>query len=122
MITQPGQEITWGEMLVGNRSMFAAAGFDRGEPSDAEAGRDAHRLPTQHTKELHMAEQSAPIILVPGFWLGAWAWDEVADTLRADGHDVTALTLPGHGVEGRGPIRDHVRGPRRRDRRRGRGG
>jgi len=38
---------------------------------------------------------AAPIILVPGFWLGAWAWDEVADTLRADGHDVTALTLPG---------------------------
>ena len=42
-----------------------------------------------------MAENSAPIILVPGFWLGAWAWDEVADTLRGDGHDVTALTLPG---------------------------
>jgi pimeloyl-ACP methyl ester carboxylesterase len=42
-----------------------------------------------------MAEQSAPIILVPGFWLGAWAWDEVADALRGDGHDVTALTLPG---------------------------
>jgi pimeloyl-ACP methyl ester carboxylesterase len=38
---------------------------------------------------------SAPIILVPGFWLGAWAWDEVAEVLRADGHDVTALTLPG---------------------------
>ena len=38
---------------------------------------------------------SAPIVLVPGFWLGAWAWDEVADTLRAEGHDVTALTLPG---------------------------
>jgi len=38
---------------------------------------------------------AAPIILVPGFWLGAWAWDEVADTLRGDGHDVTALTLPG---------------------------
>jgi pimeloyl-ACP methyl ester carboxylesterase len=42
-----------------------------------------------------MAERSAPIILVPGFWLGAWAWDEVADTLRADGHDVDAITLPG---------------------------
>ena len=40
---------------------------------------------------------SAPIILVPGFWLGAWAWDEVATQLRADGHDVTALTLPGLG-------------------------
>jgi len=39
--------------------------------------------------------KSAPIILVPGFWLGAWAWDEVAALLRADGHDVTALTLPG---------------------------
>jgi pimeloyl-ACP methyl ester carboxylesterase len=38
---------------------------------------------------------SAPIILVPGFWLGAWAWDEVAAILRGDGHDVTALTLPG---------------------------
>ena len=38
---------------------------------------------------------TAPIILVPGFWLGAWAWDEVAAALRADGHDVTALTLPG---------------------------
>jgi pimeloyl-ACP methyl ester carboxylesterase len=38
---------------------------------------------------------AAQIILVPGFWLGAWAWDEVADALRADGHDVTALTLPG---------------------------
>ncbi|MEX1262335.1 MAG: alpha/beta hydrolase [Actinomycetota bacterium] len=38
---------------------------------------------------------NAPIILVPGFWLGAWAWDEVAEALRADGHDVTALTLPG---------------------------
>ena len=36
-----------------------------------------------------------PIILVPGWWLGAWAWDEVATALRADGHDVTALTLPG---------------------------
>jgi pimeloyl-ACP methyl ester carboxylesterase len=36
-----------------------------------------------------------PIVLVPGFWLGAWAWDEVASILRADGHDVTAVTLPG---------------------------
>ena len=43
----------------------------------------------------NMAEQTAPIILVPGFWLGAWAWDDVAEKLRADGHDVTAITLPG---------------------------
>src|SRR5690348_3437146 len=38
---------------------------------------------------------NAPITLIPGFWLGAWAWDEVAAALRADGHNVTALTLPG---------------------------
>ncbi len=38
---------------------------------------------------------SAPVILVPGFWLGAWAWDEVAGILRADGHEVSAITLPG---------------------------
>jgi len=39
--------------------------------------------------------RSAPIILVPGWWLGAWAWDDVVADLRAEGHDVTALTLPG---------------------------
>ncbi|MGH3027271.1 MAG: alpha/beta fold hydrolase [Gaiellaceae bacterium] len=33
--------------------------------------------------------------MVAGFWLGAWAWDDVVSALRADGHDVTALTLPG---------------------------
>ena len=39
---------------------------------------------------------STPIVLVPGFWLGAWAWDEVVAALREDGHeDVTAITLPG---------------------------
>ena len=34
-------------------------------------------------------------MLVPGHWLGAWAWDGVADELRARGHHVTAVTLPG---------------------------
>lgn len=38
---------------------------------------------------------TAPIVLVPGFWLGAWAWDDVVAALRADSHDVTAITLPG---------------------------
>ena len=58
---------------------------------------------------------SAPIILVPGFWLGAWAWDEVAAALRADGHDVTALTLPG--LESADADRSAITlvGPRRRD-------
>jgi pimeloyl-ACP methyl ester carboxylesterase len=38
---------------------------------------------------------TAPIVLVPGFWLGAWAWDDVVAALRDDGHDVTPITLPG---------------------------
>jgi pimeloyl-ACP methyl ester carboxylesterase len=38
---------------------------------------------------------AAPIVLVPGFWLGGWAWDEVAAALRDEGHDVTPVTLPG---------------------------
>src|SRR5215207_70490 len=46
-------------------------------------------------REQEPSMTAAPIILVPGFWLGAWAWGDVAETLRADGHDVTALTLPG---------------------------
>ncbi len=35
------------------------------------------------------------IVLVPGHWLGAWAWDAVAADLRGRGHRVTAVTLPG---------------------------
>ena len=64
----------------------------------------------------------APIVLVPGFWLGAWAWDEVAAALRADGHDVTALTLPGlESADADRSAITHV-GPRRRDLRGGQGG
>ncbi|MEU6773177.1 alpha/beta fold hydrolase [Streptomyces sp. NPDC046759] len=37
----------------------------------------------------------AEIVLVPGFWLGAWAWEEVAQELRAAGHEVHPLTLTG---------------------------
>lgn len=37
----------------------------------------------------------ASIVLVPGHWLGAWAWDAVAADLRARGHHVSAVTLPG---------------------------
>lgn len=44
---------------------------------------------------INQGSASAPVVLVPGFWLGGWAWDEVAGALRAAGHDVTALTLPG---------------------------
>lgn len=35
------------------------------------------------------------IVLVPGYWLGAWAWDEVIEKLSSAGVLATALTLPG---------------------------
>ncbi|WP_370617379.1 alpha/beta fold hydrolase [Mumia sp. Pv 4-285] len=35
------------------------------------------------------------IVLVPGFWLGAWAWDDVAPLLVDRGYAVAPLTLPG---------------------------
>ena len=35
------------------------------------------------------------IVLVPGYWLGAWAWDAVAAELRGRGYHVIAVTLPG---------------------------
>lgn len=38
---------------------------------------------------------SVPIVLVPGHWLGGWAWDAVAGRLTRSGHHVEAVTLPG---------------------------
>jgi pimeloyl-ACP methyl ester carboxylesterase len=34
-------------------------------------------------------------VLVPGFWLGGWAWDDVVGPLRAAGLEPHAVTLPG---------------------------
>ncbi|MDJ0335750.1 alpha/beta hydrolase [Salinibacterium sp. G-O1] len=35
------------------------------------------------------------IIMIPGFWLNGASWDDVAAPLRAAGHTVQQLTLPG---------------------------
>lgn len=35
------------------------------------------------------------IILVPGHWLGAWAWDDVVEHLEIDGTRAIPMTLPG---------------------------
>lgn len=43
---------------------------------------------TQTTPTLH-------VVLVPGFWLGAWAWDAVVPHLQAAGLTPHAVTLPG---------------------------
>jgi pimeloyl-ACP methyl ester carboxylesterase len=34
-------------------------------------------------------------LLVSGMWIGAWAWHDVTEALRAGGHDVYPLTLTG---------------------------
>ena len=39
----------------------------------------------------------ATYILVPGAWLGGWAWRDVTARLRAGGHDVYPITLTGLG-------------------------
>lgn len=36
-------------------------------------------------------------VLIPGFWLGGWAWRPVTDALRARGHDVYPFSLTGMG-------------------------
>lgn len=36
-----------------------------------------------------------PILLVPGYWLGAWAWDAVTHRLTELGYHAEAVTLPG---------------------------
>jgi pimeloyl-ACP methyl ester carboxylesterase len=44
-------------------------------------------------------------VLVPGFWLGAWAWRSTAAELRRHGHDVYPISLTGLGE------RAHLAGP-----------
>lgn len=55
---------------------------------------------------------SAHVVLVPGFWLGAWAWDDVVTHLRDQGVAAQAITLPGlepdHPDRGSVRLADHV--------------
>lgn len=54
----------------------------------------------------------AHVVLVPGFWLGAWAWDDVVAHLHESGVMALALTLPGlepeHPDRGSVRLEDHV--------------
>lgn len=38
---------------------------------------------------------TAPIILIAGHWLGAWAWDDVLEHLKTENPRASAMTLPG---------------------------
>jgi pimeloyl-ACP methyl ester carboxylesterase len=42
----------------------------------------------------HLTEMTT-IVLVPGAWLGAWAWERVVPELTSAGHTPIAVTLPG---------------------------
>ncbi|MFN8465166.1 MAG: alpha/beta hydrolase [Caldilineaceae bacterium] len=44
-------------------------------------------------------------VLVPGMWLGGWAWQDVTEALRTAGHNVYPVTLTGLGE------RVHLGGP-----------
>lgn len=59
-----------------------------------------------------MVRMATQIVLVPGFWLGAWAWDDVAPMLADRGCAVTPLTLPGlepdHPARGEVTLDDHA--------------
>lgn len=80
-----------GEMSMGSGTIPVIPAYAVDPPGNRRA---VVRVAFQE-RSISMDDRSAPIILVPGFWLGAWAWDEVVERLRADGHDVTAISLPG---------------------------
>jgi pimeloyl-ACP methyl ester carboxylesterase len=42
-----------------------------------------------------MTPSTSPFVLVPGYWLGEWAWQTVQARLEQLGHPTNALTLPG---------------------------
>jgi pimeloyl-ACP methyl ester carboxylesterase len=42
-----------------------------------------------------ITDSAPPMILTPGYWLGGWAWDEVADRLAKVGIPTVGITLPG---------------------------
>ena len=44
---------------------------------------------------MRTATSNPTILLIPGHWLGAWAWDEVLEHLASLGHRAIPLTLPG---------------------------
>lgn len=46
---------------------------------------------------LYARGMSETFVLVPGMWLGGWAWSSVAERLRADGHRAVPVTLTGVG-------------------------
>jgi pimeloyl-ACP methyl ester carboxylesterase len=45
-----------------------------------------------------LRRDGATFVLIHGAWHSSFCWNEVADRLRAAGHQVVAIDLPGHGI------------------------
>ena len=50
-----------------------------------------------------MDRERPPLLLVHGFWHGAWAWEQVALRLAAAGRRAVAVDMAGHGLDARRP-------------------
>ena len=50
---------------------------------------------TTTTHQTSTRQSTVHVVLVPGFWLGGWAWDDVLPGLTAAGLTPHAVTLPG---------------------------
>lgn len=55
----------------------------------------AQAAPTTTSTTSTTTTDAIYVVLVPGFWLGAWAWDRVVPGLHAAGLAPHAVTLPG---------------------------
>jgi pimeloyl-ACP methyl ester carboxylesterase len=50
-----------------------------------------------------MTTRETPVLLLHGFWHGAWCWSEVLGRLTADGTRALAVDMAGHGLRARRP-------------------
>src|SRR5512146_525690 len=50
-----------------------------------------------------MSTRETPVLLLHGFWHGAWCWSEVLARLTAAGVRALAVDMAGHGLRARRP-------------------
>jgi pimeloyl-ACP methyl ester carboxylesterase len=90
-------------MIDGDTTMLSSSAGERqlgrrtviGGVAGATAAGLAARLGAPTTAEAQ--EAKATFVLVHGAWAGSWIWSKVIPILRAEGHDVYAVTLTGLG-------------------------
>ncbi len=58
-------------------------------------GQDSPPIRSDVVRYQLYVDHMATYVLVPGFWLGAWAWRPVAQPLRERGHNVHPVSLTG---------------------------